>query len=85
MGIVQEVLHEDKVLSRAVEIATKVANQAPLAVQATLASARMAQTEGFESAAKSLLPTVRLLMNTNDCKEGIRSFMEKRNPTFAGS
>jgi acyl-CoA synthetase (AMP-forming)/AMP-acid ligase II/enoyl-CoA hydratase/carnithine racemase len=85
MGIVQEVLQEDKVLARAVEVANKVASQAPLAVQAALASARMAQTEGFESAAKALLPTVRSLMNTNDCKEGIRSFMEKRNPSFAGS
>jgi enoyl-CoA hydratase/carnithine racemase len=85
MGIVQEVLSEDKVLSKAVEVANTVASQAPLAVQATLASARQSQTQGFESAAKALLPTVRLLMNTNDCKEGIKSFMEKRNPTFAGS
>jgi enoyl-CoA hydratase len=82
---VQEVVAEEKVLSRAVEVANKVASQAPLAVQATLASARLAQTEGFEAAAKTLLPTVRSLMNTNDCKEGIRSFMEKRNPSFAGS
>ena len=84
MGIVQEIVPADKVLSKAVEVAIKVAAQAPLAVQATLASARLAQREGFEPAAKALFPTVKILMNTNDCKEGVRSFMEKRNPTFAG-
>ncbi|HEY9759375.1 MAG TPA: crotonase/enoyl-CoA hydratase family protein [Oculatellaceae cyanobacterium] len=85
MGIVQEIHPADSVLTAAVELANRIASQAPLAVQATLASARLAQSEGFEVAAKALRPAVNVLMNTNDCKEGVRSFMEKRPPSFAGN
>jgi enoyl-CoA hydratase/carnithine racemase len=85
MGIVQEIHPSDKVLQSAVDIASRIAAQAPLAVQSTLASARTAQREGFDAAARALRPTVNALMNSNDCKEGVRSFLEKRNPSFAGN
>jgi hypothetical protein len=49
-----------------------------------LASARKYFRKGFDDAADSLFPTVTELMKTSDCKEGVRSFMEKRDPIFQG-
>jgi acyl-CoA synthetase (AMP-forming)/AMP-acid ligase II/enoyl-CoA hydratase/carnithine racemase len=85
LGIVQEVVPVDQALPRAVAIAERIAAQSPLGVQATLASARQALRSGFDETAKSLFPTVQGLMATNDCKEGVRSFLEKRAATFSGT
>jgi enoyl-CoA hydratase/carnithine racemase len=85
LGIVQEVVPAEQALTKAVEIAERIAAQSPLGVQATLASARQAERDGFEQTAKALGPTIRGLMATNDCKEGVRSFLEKRAATFSGT
>jgi acyl-CoA synthetase (AMP-forming)/AMP-acid ligase II/enoyl-CoA hydratase/carnithine racemase len=84
LGLVQEVVPADQLLTRAIEIAKRIAAQAPLAVQATIASARLSQQEGFEEAAKALLPTIQGLSKTSDCQEGVKAFFEKRAPNFTG-
>ena len=55
MGLVQEVVPAGEQLTRARELAGRIAAQAPLAVQATLANARLAVSDG-EAAAASRLP-----------------------------
>ena len=84
IGLVQEVVAPGEQLTRAVEIANRIAAQAPLGVQATLRSARQAQSEGFEAAADNLLPQVLKLFKTEDAQEGIRSFIERRDGNFSG-
>jgi enoyl-CoA hydratase/carnithine racemase len=84
IGLVQEVVAHGKHLTRAIEIATRIAAQAPLGVQATLFSAQQTQTEGFEAAAADLLPQVLRLFQTEDAQEGIRSFIERRDGNFSG-
>ena len=84
MGIVQEVVEPGQQLERALALAEAVARQAPLAVQATLASARLAREEGPEVAAKDLLPRLREINKTEDVQEGMRSFVERREARFQG-
>jgi enoyl-CoA hydratase len=84
MGLVQEVTEPGSQLARALEIATVIAQQAPLAVQATLASARLAVEQGQSAAAKELIPAVRRLMETEDALEGLMSFVERRQARFLG-
>lgn len=84
IGIAQEVVATEKVLDRAIEIAETIAKQAPLGVQATIKSARMMQSEGFEAAKKHLQPQILELFQSEDAKEGVQSFLERRDGNFKG-
>ncbi len=84
IGLVQETVEHGKHIEKAIEIAERIAKQAPLGVQATIASARKMQSEGFETAAKDLLPQVLKLFKSEDAQEGIQSFIERRNGNFQG-
>jgi enoyl-CoA hydratase len=82
IGLVQEVVEPGRQLARAVELAETIAAQAPLGVQATIASARRSLKE--ETAAQALLPEIRRLMATEDAREGLQSFIERRAAKFVG-
>jgi enoyl-CoA hydratase/carnithine racemase len=84
IGLVQEVTEPGMELTRALEIAETISLQAPLGVQATLASARTAIHKGVEAAARDLVPAVMKLMKTDDAKEGLMAMLEKRRGNFKG-
>ncbi|MGY6498395.1 MAG: crotonase/enoyl-CoA hydratase family protein [Microcella sp.] len=84
MGIVQEVVDPGEQLERATAIAGTIAAQAPLAVQATLANARLAVTEGERVAAERLPGELVRLMQTEDARIGVEAFMTRSTPQFVG-
>ncbi len=84
IGLVQELTEPGKQMDRALEIATNISKQAPLGVYATLASARRARAQGEKAAIDRLLPDLIPIMNSEDAKEGILSFMERREADFKG-
>ncbi|HWH31375.1 MAG TPA: crotonase/enoyl-CoA hydratase family protein [Egibacteraceae bacterium] len=83
IGLVQEVVPAGRHVERAVEIARRIAAQAPLGVQETLASARIAArvTEEERRHLEEVLPVV---MASQDAAEGLRSFVERREARFTG-
>lgn len=84
IGLVQEVVAPGEQLARAVQLAEQIAAQAPLGVYATLASSRHALPEAEAAAAARLLPDLQPLMASEDVKEGLRAFVERRPGTFRG-
>ncbi len=84
MGVIQEVVAADELVDRAIELGQRVASQAPLGVQATLETARMAVEEGQEKAAASLLTKASEIMRSEDAMEGMQSFLERREADFKG-
>lgn len=84
IGLVQEVHPADEVFDRARELAQRIAAQAPLAVQATLRNARLAVEQGAQAAREQLMGPARDLMRTEDAKEGVMSFIERRDAKFTG-
>ena len=84
IGLVQEVAAKGAHLERAIAIAETIAAQAPLGVQATLVSARNRLEHGFEKAAQDLVPEILGLMKTEDAREGMMSFVERRAAKFEG-
>ncbi|MDP2341939.1 MAG: crotonase/enoyl-CoA hydratase family protein [Deltaproteobacteria bacterium] len=84
IGLVQEVVPTGTQKERAIAIAEGIARQAPLAVRATLASARKARDEGPLAAAKELDAELMKLIVSDDAAEGMASFMERRDAKFVG-
>ncbi len=84
IGLVQEIVEHGKHVEKAIEIAETISRQAPLGVQATIRSARKSQREGFDAAADDLMPQVLELFGTEDAREGVQSFIERRSGDFSG-
>ncbi len=84
IGLVQEVVPHGAQLDRAVEIARRIAAQAPLAVQATLANARLAVREGEARAAEQLQSELVRLARTEDAAIGARAFAARDTAEFLG-
>ena len=84
LGLVQEVVTTGAQLDRAISIAERIAAQAPLAVKATLLSARIARSQGAQVAIQRLAPDMVPLLQSADAKEGIQSFIERRPAWFSG-
>jgi enoyl-CoA hydratase/carnithine racemase len=85
LGLIQEVVPTGSQLKRALEIAGRIADQAPLAVQATLAEARAAIDAPVGDAAARLRKVAPALMTTADAREGVAAMVERRSPIFAGA
>ncbi len=82
IGLVQELAVEPR--TRAIELAQTIASRAPLGVQATLRSAWLCADEGPPHAAGELLAEARKSMDTDDAREGVKSFIERRDAKFSG-
>ena len=84
LGIVNEVVPVGTEKDRALELAEKIAAQAPLAVQATLASARAALLdEGAEDA--FIGKRLARLAASNDARRAREAYLSKSPVTFEGN
>ena len=64
--------------------AEKIASNAPLAIQEMKRLFRHGLTQDFESHSHHVLMSVVNLFKSEDFKEAVRSFAEKRPPEFHG-
>ncbi len=84
-GLVNKVVPVEEYLDAAIKLASQIANRAPLAVQAGKAMVNQA----FETQLKQGLADERQafydLFATEDQKEGMRAFLEKRDPNWKGA
>jgi enoyl-CoA hydratase/carnithine racemase len=84
IGLVQEVVAPGQQVDRAMELAGIIANNAPLGIQVTK-EAGLKFIEAGERAAIDIIPEIRArVMNSEDAKEGIQSFVERRAAVFQG-
>jgi len=84
IGLVQEVVPEGEARTRGLELARRIAAQAPLAVQATLANARLAVREGDAAAEARLQPELVRLMRTGDARRGMEAFLSRTSAEYEG-
>lgn len=84
-GLVSEVLPAEDLVPRAQEIARSIAETAPVATAATRALMwRMAAASDPMEALRIDAPLNASLATSEDAREGIASFVEKRRPNFTG-
>jgi enoyl-CoA hydratase/carnithine racemase len=84
IGLVQEVVPTGRQFDRALELAERIAERAPLAVQETIETCRRALGSGWVAAATYMTARNTALYATEDAAEGRASFIEKREATFKG-
>lgn len=84
IGLVQEVVPDGTQFQRALELAERIAAQAPLAVQAALANARTALRDGAAAAEAELQPALARLAATEDARIGMTAFLTRQPAVFVG-
>lgn len=85
IGLAQQVADSRQAaLDKGIQLAERIAAQAPLAVQATRQSAALTVEQGEAAALAGLMDAARGLMGTEDAAEGMRSFIERRAGVFTG-
>ena len=84
LGIVQELTNEGEALNKGIELATTIADNAPLATCAIKQVIDEGWGKSIEQAKTIELKYYETLIETEDRHEGIRAFNEKRKPQWKG-
>jgi len=82
IGLVNEVVPGDRLLTRGNELAQTIAAQAPLAISACMEAVRGGTLLPLNAALKLEADLFGQLCGTQDKKEGTRAFLEKRSPIW---
>jgi enoyl-CoA hydratase/carnithine racemase len=84
IGLVQEVVPHGEHIGRGMEVARAIARNAPLGLRA-MKKAALSYIGAGEASAIAAIPAVsKAVMGSEDAKEGIRSFVERREARFIG-
>ena len=84
IGFVQEVVPVGQQVQRAMQVAEAIAKNAPIGIQVTKEAA-LKFIESGEKAAIDYIPKIRdRVFTSEDFKEGIQSFIERRSAVFRG-
>lgn len=82
IGLADVLVEPDKVRSAAQELALEIAQSAPLAVMSTRETRRRGFADGAEQATERELVEQGWLSQTDDMKEGVKAYAERRLPDF---
>ena len=84
MGLASRVVPASELAAVARALALEIAGNAPLAVQASKRMMRMGLSEDFDEHVHHVFLQLLPLLRTDDAREGMKAFMEKRPANFTG-
>jgi enoyl-CoA hydratase/carnithine racemase len=84
LGLVNQVVPEATLMEAARAMANEIAANAPLAVQSAKRMMRIGLSEQFEDHVHHVFLQLLPLFQSQDFREGMKSFLEKRDPKFHG-
>jgi enoyl-CoA hydratase len=83
-GLANHAYPEEQVLENAYKIAKKIAKKSPMALKAAIELLNFSKTEEFYNGVNKEAELFGQVFLSEDGQEGIRAFMEKREPEFKG-
>ena len=84
LRLVSRVVAHDELLPTALELAAQIAANPPLAVQALKRGLREALDPDWDELGRWVSSTLAELFRTDDHREGVQAFLQKRTPNFTG-
>lgn len=84
IGLINEIVPRGTQLERAMELASLIADKAPLAVQATLRNARLSRAELERESLSQLPQELEALVASEDFQSGVAAFKYRSKPVFSG-
>jgi enoyl-CoA hydratase len=84
VGLVSRVVPHDQLLESALDLARRIAGNPPLAVQRLKAGLREALDPDWRPLGEWVSRSLATLFQTEDHREGVRAFLEKRPPQYVG-
>ena len=84
-GLANHAFTDEDLLPKTMEIAKKIAKKSPIAMKAALRMLQFTKTDSFYEGVKAEADSFGDVFISEDAKEGIQAFIEKREPHFKGN
>lgn len=84
MNLISEVVPVQTTMIRSIQIASKIASKSPLAASAIKSAVLCSYESGLSSSLKYEKTVFSGILSSEDKKEGIKAYKEKRKPKFKG-
>lgn len=84
LGLANAAFPADELLTNVQSIASKIAAKSPVAIKAAIEMLQYAKSAEFDKGVKAEANSFGSVFISEDAKEGISAFIEKRKPTFVG-
>jgi enoyl-CoA hydratase len=84
IGLVNHVVPADQLQTKTMEIAQRIAEKSPIALQLAKEAVKLASRSNLDEGLRREVDLFALCFSTEDKNEGVSAFLEKRKPAFKG-
>ena len=84
IGLVNHVVPADQLQTKTLEIAGRIADKSPIALQLAKEAVKLASKSNLDEGLRREVDLFALCFSTEDKNEGVSAFLEKRKPAFTG-